>query len=123
MSENLHEKFEIWCASRSCKRPHRPFWTVSAVCPQSMSGKRVPKQGPERPHFLVNIAEKGGGATSPGGYLKNAPILGSRIRAQIELFEKLYEAFKTGLQFEAIFPAYSVNLVQNLSKGSVLMAP
>ena len=29
-----------------------------------------------------------------GGYLKNGPILGSPIRAQIELFEKLYEAFK-----------------------------
>ena len=31
-----------------------------------------------------------------GGYLVNAPILGSGIRAQIELFEKLYEAFKAG---------------------------
>ena len=29
-----------------------------------------------------------------GGYLKDGPILGSPIRAQIELFEKLYEAFK-----------------------------
>ena len=27
-------------------------------------------------------------------YLMNGPILGSGIRAQIELFEKLYEAFK-----------------------------
>ena len=29
-------------------------------------------------------------------YLKNGPILGSGIRAKIELFEKLYEAFKAG---------------------------
>ena len=29
-------------------------------------------------------------------YLENGPILGSRIRAQIKLFEKLYEAFKAG---------------------------
>ena len=29
-------------------------------------------------------------------YLKNGPILGSGIRAEFELFKKLYEAFKAG---------------------------
>ena len=33
ISENLRKKCEIWCASRSCERPHRPFWTASALRP------------------------------------------------------------------------------------------
>ena len=51
----------------------------------------------------------------------NPILLEIRIRAQIKLSEKLYEAFKTGFRFEAIFCACSVNFVQN-QKGEAMVS-
>ena len=47
-----------------------------------------------------------------GGYLKNAPILEIRTRAQIELFEKLYEAFKAGFLDRALSKIGMINIAK-----------
>ena len=101
ISENLRKKCEIWCASRSCERPHRLFWTASALRLPALPVHFEEKSSKARagtPAFPCQHCSEGLECDLHGGYLKNAPILGSGIRAQIELSEKLYEAFKAGFQ-------------------------
>ena len=115
-SENLFKRCEIWCASRSCERPHRPFWTASALrppVPPFNVEKESSKARGAASAFSSQHCSGGRGGDLHGGYLRNAPILEIRIRAQIELSEKLYEASKTGFRFYAIFCACSVYFVQN----------